>query len=128
SDVGHEVVCVDVDAAKVAALKRGEVPIFEPGLGEMIARNVRQSRISFTTDAAPAIEGADLIFIAVGTPPNEDGAADLQHVLNVAAKIGDTLSHYAVVVDKSTVPVGTAEKVRATIAERIQARGVDVSF
>jgi len=128
SDVGHEVVCVDVDAGKVAALKRGEVPIFEPGLAEMIARNIRQSRISFTTEAAPAIEDAELIFIAVGTPSNEDGAADLKHVLNVAAMIGDNLSHRTVIVDKSTVPVGTADKVRATIAARLKERGVDVAF
>ncbi len=128
SDVGHEVVCVDIDADRVAALKRGEVPIFEPGLAEMIARNARQGRIAFTTEAAPAIEEADLISIAVGTPSNEDGAADLKHVLNVAARIGDHLSHRAVIVDKSTVPVGTADKVRATIAARLEARGVDVAF
>ena len=128
ADVGHNVVCVDIDPVKVEALKRGEVPIFEPGLSEMITRNIGQSRIAFTTDPKPAIEGAELIFIAVGTPSSEDGSADLRHVLNVAATIGDSLSRYAVIVDKSTVPVGTAEKVRAAVAERLLARGVSVEF
>ena len=128
SDVGHKVVCVDVDSAKVEALRRGEVPIFEPGLSALIVRNAARSRIAFTTDAKQALDEAELIFIAVGTPSGEDGSADLRHVLNVAATIGDNLSGYAAIVDKSTVPVGTAEKVAAVIAERLRARGAEMEF
>jgi UDPglucose 6-dehydrogenase len=116
ADTGNDVRCVDIDAAKVAALARGEIPIYEPGLGELVARNTREKRLSFTTDLAGAVRGAQVVFIAVGTPPDEHGEADLQHVLAAAREIGRAIEGYTVVVDKSTVPVGTADRVRAEIA------------
>lgn len=128
SEMGNDVVCVDVDEAKVARLCQGEVPIYEPGLEAMVQRNHEAGRLHFTTDAAEAVAHGEVIFIAVGTPPDEDGSADLHYVLEVAGTIGDHLSHYAVVVDKSTVPVGTADRVQATIAERLAARGAAVPF
>jgi UDPglucose 6-dehydrogenase len=128
AEVGNHVLCVDIDAAKVEGLTRGVVPIYEPGLEPMVKANVAAKRLDFTTDAARAIAFAETIFIAVGTPPDEDGSADLSHVLAVARSIGDHLSRYAVIVDKSTVPVGTADRVRAVIAERLAARGVSVDF
>ncbi|PRH82113.1 UDP-glucose dehydrogenase family protein [Arenimonas caeni] len=128
AEVGHQVTCVDIDAAKVEGLRRGEVPIFEPGLEEMVLANHGAGRLGFTTEAAAAIEGAEVLFIAVGTPPDEDGSADLQYVLAVARTIGRHLSAPAVVVNKSTVPVGTADKVRAAIAGELAARGADVAF
>jgi len=128
AEVGHEVVCVDVDAGKVEGLERGVVPIYEPGLTPMVKANLAAGRLRFTTDAASAVAHGDLIFIAVGTPPDEDGSADLQYVLAVARTIGEHLSRPAVVVDKSTVPVGTADKVRTTIATTLAERGVDIAF
>ena len=128
AEVGHEVVCVDVDAAKIDGLNRGVVPIYEPGLMPMVQANHAAGRLRFTTDAAAAIAHGELVFIAVGTPPDEDGSADLQYVLAVARTIGSHLSRPAVVVDKSTVPVGTADKVRATIAATLAARGADIAF
>jgi UDPglucose 6-dehydrogenase len=128
AEVGNHVLCVDIDAAKVDGLNHGVVPIYEPGLEPMVKANVGARRLDFTTDAARAIAFAELIFIAVGTPPGEDGSADLSHVLAVARSIGDHLDRYAVIVDKSTVPVGTADRVRAVIAERLAARGVVVDF
>ncbi|AWV07180.1 UDP-glucose dehydrogenase family protein [Marilutibacter maris] len=128
ADVGHNVVCVDIDQAKVEGLNRGVIPIFEPGLEPMVKANHAAGRLRFTTDAAAAIESGDIIFIAVGTPPDEDGSADLRYVLEVARTIGRHLSRPAVVVDKSTVPVGTADKVRAAIAAELQARGADIAF
>jgi UDPglucose 6-dehydrogenase len=126
AEVGNEVVCVDIDAAKVARLDQGEIPIFEPGLGDLVAANRARKRLRFTTDAQAAIAHAQLIFIAVGTPPDEDGSADLSHVLDVARSIGKYLDRYAVVVNKSTVPVGTADRVRETIAAELGAR--DIAF
>lgn len=128
AEVGNDVVCIDVDAGKVARLERGEVPIFEPGLEPLVRENQARGRLRFTTDAAAAIAHGRVIFIAVGTPPDEDGSADLSHVLDVARSIGATLSAPAVVVNKSTVPVGTADRVRATIAAALVERGVDVAF
>ena len=128
AEVGHQVTCVDIDSAKVEGLRRGVVPIFEPGLEDMVLANHGAGRLGFTTDAAAAIEGAEVLFIAVGTPPDEDGSADLQYVLAVARTIGRHLSKPAVVVNKSTVPVGTADKVRAAIAAELAARGADVAF
>ena len=128
AEVGNHVLCVDIDAAKVDGLTHGVVPIYEPGLEPMVKANVAAKRLDFTTDAARAIAFAETIFIAVGTPPDEDGSADLSHVLAVARSIGDHLTRYAVIVDKSTVPVGTADRVRAVIAERLAARGVSVDF
>jgi UDPglucose 6-dehydrogenase len=108
AESGNSVVCIDIDQAKVDGLKRGVVPIYEPGLEELLERNVRDGRLSFTTSYAEGIPRAEVIFIAVGTPPGEDGSADLKYVLSAAREIGRHLSGYAVVVDKSTVPVGTA--------------------
>lgn len=128
AEVGHEVVCVDINAAKVEGLNRGVVPIYEPGLEAMVAANRAAGRLHFTTDPAAAIAQGEVIFVAVGTPPDEDGSADLQYVLAVAATIGRHLDHAAVVVNKSTVPVGTADKVRATIAIGLEARGVELVY
>ena len=128
AEMGNHVVCVDVDASKVERLKKGDVPIYEPGLEPMVIRNHAEGRLDFTTDAAPAIAHGDVVFIAVGTPPDEDGSADLQYVLAVANTIGDHIDRYTIVVNKSTVPVGTADRVRAAVAERLKQRGVDVPF
>jgi len=128
AEVGHHVVCVDIDAAKIEGLRRGVIPIYEPGLEPMVKSNHAEGRLDFTTDAASAIAHGDVIFIAVGTPPDEDGSADLQYVLTVAKTIGSHLQRPAVVVDKSTVPVGTADKVRAAIADAMAARGADVAY
>jgi UDPglucose 6-dehydrogenase len=128
AEVGHDIVCVDIDAAKVEGLNRGVIPIYEPGLEPMVKANHAAGRLKFTTDAAQAIAHGEILFIAVGTPPDEDGSADLKYVLKVAQTIGAHLGTPAVVVDKSTVPVGTADKVRATIASALQARGADIAF
>ncbi|WP_202843503.1 UDP-glucose dehydrogenase family protein [Luteimonas saliphila] len=128
AEVGHEVVCVDIDQAKIDGLDRGVIPIYEPGLEPMVKANHAAGRLKFTTDAASAVASAEIVFIAVGTPPDEDGSADLQYVLAVARTIGRHLRAPAIVVDKSTVPVGTAEKVRAAIAAELAARGVDIRF
>jgi UDPglucose 6-dehydrogenase len=128
AEVGHDVVCVDVDAAKVAGLDNGVIPIYEPGLTPMVKANHAAGRLRFTTDAAAGIAHGDVLFIAVGTPPDEDGSADLQYVLAVARTIGRHVERPTVVVDKSTVPVGTADKVRATIAAELAARGAEVAF
>ena len=128
AEMGNHVLCMDVDAAKIARLKRGEIPIFEPGLEPLVQRNHATGRLAFTTDAVEAVAHGDAIFIAVGTPPDEDGSADLQYVLAVARSIGERLDRYAVVVDKSTVPVGTADRVRAEIAAAMEKRGAEVAF
>ena len=128
AEVGHDVVCVDIDAAKVEGLKQGVIPIYEPGLEPMIKHNHASGRLDFTTDAAQAIAHGEVVFIAVGTPPDEDGSADLQYVLTVARTIGRHLTRPTVIVDKSTVPVGTADKVRAAIADELQARGLELAF
>jgi UDPglucose 6-dehydrogenase len=128
AEMGNHVVCVDVDAAKVDRLKAGGIPIYEPGLTPMVVRNHADGRLDFTTDAAPAVGHGEVVVIAVGTPPDEDGSADLQYVLAVANTIGDNLDRYTVVVNKSTVPVGTADRVREAIVARLQARGVEIPF
>ncbi|HEY0310148.1 MAG TPA: UDP-glucose/GDP-mannose dehydrogenase family protein [Luteimonas sp.] len=128
AEVGHDVVCVDVDDTKIDGLNRGRVPIYEPGLEPMVRANHAEGRLRFTTDAAAAIAHASIVFIAVGTPPDEDGSADLQYVLAVARTIGEHMAEPLVVVDKSTVPVGTADKVRTTIATTLADRGVKVDF
>src|SRR5499427_7082533 len=128
AEVGNDVVCVDVDADKIARLEVGEIPIFEPGLEEIVAANRATGRLQFTTDPVAAIAHAPVLFIAVGTPPDEDGSADLSHVLTVARTIGENLDRYTVVVNKSTVPVGTADRVRATIANELAGRGATVQF
>ena len=128
ADVGHNVICVDIDANKVAALNDGKVPIHEPGLDEIIARNHAAGRIAFTTDAASAVRHGEVQFIAVGTPPDEDGSADLKYVIAVAETIGQHLNHYAVVVTKSTVPVGTSDKVQAALASAMLGRADAPAF
>jgi UDPglucose 6-dehydrogenase len=128
AEVGHDVVCIDVDAAKIEGLNKGVIPIYEPGLEPMVKANHAEGRLRFTTDAAMGIAHGEVVFIAVGTPPDEDGSADLQYVLAVAKTIGRNLQRPTVVVDKSTVPVGTADKVRAAIAAELAARGAEVSF
>ncbi|BBO57145.1 MAG: UDP-glucose 6-dehydrogenase [Cobetia sp.] len=128
ADVGHDVICMDVDAAKIDGLKQGEIPIFEPGLESMVLRNVEAGRLNFTTDARQAVEHGVLQFIAVGTPPDEDGSADLKYVLAVAGTIGEHMNDYKVIIDKSTVPVGTADRVTARVAEVLAERGESVDF
>ncbi len=115
ADTGNEVTCVDIDEKKVNSLKKGNIPIYEPGLSDMVRRNVKGERLLFSTDIKSAVEESQIIFIAVGTPPDEDGSADLKHVLAVARSIGTHMNGFKVVVNKSTVPVGTAEKVEAEI-------------
>ena len=122
ADMGHHVFCLDVDAGKIAMLQRGEVPIYEPGLGDVIERNVEAGRLTFSTEIAPSVAHGQVQFIAVGTPPDEDGSADLKYVLAAARNIGRHMTGFTVVVDKSTVPVGTAQKVRAAIAEELDKR------
>ncbi|CAK0780487.1 UDP-glucose 6-dehydrogenase [Gammaproteobacteria bacterium] len=128
ADVGNEVLCVDVDEHRVARLNAGEVPIHEPGLEPLIQANRAAGRLAFTTDALAGVRHGLFQFIAVGTPSDEDGSADLQHVLAVAKTIGQSLEMYRIVVNKSTVPVGTADQVRATIAKDLAARGIAVEF
>jgi len=128
SEMGNEVVCLDVDATKIRTLNEGGLPIFEPGLQEMVSRNVAAGRLIFTTDVEKAVTHGTLQFIAVGTPPDEDGSADLKYVLAAAKSVGRHMNDYKVVIDKSTVPVGTADKVRSVIAEELAARGLSVPF
>src|SRR5688500_3414501 len=128
AEVGNHVVCVDIDQRKVDGLNAGVIPIYEPGLAPMVRAYHAAGRLEFTTEAPAAVAHGDILFIAVGTPPDEDGSADLQYVLAVARTIGRHLARPAVVVNKSTVPVGTADKVRAAIAAELQARGADVAF
>ncbi len=128
AEMGNNVVCVDVDQAKVEGLRQGKLPIYEPGLEPLVLRNAEQGRLRFTTALAEAMDKTEVFFIAVGTPPGEDGSADLKYVQAVACEIGGLLQNYAVIVDKSTVPVGTAELVRQTVQVELDRRGVDVSF
>ncbi len=128
AETGVNVTCVDVDAAKIERLKQGDIPIYEPGLDELVRKNVAAGRLTFTTDLAQVLNEQEIVFSAVGTPPDEDGSADLKYVLQVARTIGQNISKYIVVVTKSTVPVGTARKVRQTIEEELQKRGVSVPF
>jgi UDPglucose 6-dehydrogenase len=128
AEVGHDIICVDIDAAKVEGLNNGVIPIYEPGLEPMVKANHAAGRLRFTTDAAEAIAHGEVIFIAVGTPPDEDGSADLQYVLAVARTIGQHIQRPTVVVDKSTVPVGTADRVGDAIQAELQKRGIEVPF
>ena len=128
ADTGATVTCVDVDAAKIERLTKGEIPIYEPGLDELVKKNVAAGRLKFTTDLASILDDVEIVFSAVGTPPDEDGSADLKYVLQVARTIGQHLNHYVVVVTKSTVPVGTARKVRQAIEDELGKRGVDIPF
>lgn len=128
ADTGANVTCVDVDAGKIERLKNGDIPIYEPGLDELVKKNVAAGRLKFTTDLTAVLDDVQIVFSAVGTPPDEDGSADLKYVLQVARTIGQNLNHYVVVVTKSTVPVGTVRKVRKAIEEELAKRGVDVPF
>ena len=128
ADLGATVTCVDIDTNKIENLKKGIIPIYEPGLDSLVARNVKANRLNFTTNLASVLDEVDVVFSAVGTPPDEDGSADLKYVLEVARTIGQNLNHYVVVVTKSTVPVGTAIKVKAAIQEELDKRGVNVEF
>jgi len=128
AEAGNHVLCVDVDERKVEMLKRGESPIYEPGLDELLKKNIAAGRLSFTTNAEEGVQHGLFQFIAVGTPPDEDGSADLSYVLTVAESIGKYLTEYRIVVDKSTVPVGTADKVKAKIWQTLQTRGMAVEF
>lgn len=128
AEMGHEVLCLDLDARKIEILKDGGIPIHEPGLLEMVSRNVTAERLRFTTDVAESVAFGSVQFIAVGTPPDEDGSADLQYVLASARSIGQHMTEYKVIVDKSTVPVGTADKVRAAIQEELDKRKQNLEF
>ena len=128
ADVGHDVICVDVDAAKVAALQAGHIPIHEPGLEPLVQANQAAGRLRFTTDAAQGVAHGELIFLAVGTPPDEDGSADLQHVLAVARTIATHMTEPKTIVNKSTVPVGTADKVADTVRKVLETRRVALAF
>ncbi len=128
AESGNYVIAVDVDEAKIEALKQGIIPIYEPGLKEMILRNLAEGRLSFTTDSKSAVQASLVSFIAVGTPPGEDGSADLKYVLEVAREIGRHMTGFKIIVDKSTVPVGTADKVRTAIAKELANRQVNIEF
>ena len=128
AEVGHHVVCVDIDSRRVQRLNAGEVPIHEPGLAPLLQNNRAAGRLAFTLDAAAAIDGAEFVFIAVGTPPDEDGSADLRHVLAVARTIGRHLRRPLIIVNKSTVPVGTAERVAAEVSSALAGRGAEIDF
>ena len=128
SEMGINVTCVDVDSRKIESLKQGIVPIYEPGLEEMVARNAKAGRLRFTTDLRECLDDVEVVFSAVGTPPDEDGSADLHYVLEVARTVGQNIKKHVVFVTKSTVPVGTARKVKAAIQEEIEKRGVEVDF
>ncbi|PLW96996.1 MAG: UDP-glucose 6-dehydrogenase [Marinilabiliales bacterium] len=128
AEVGINVTCVDTDITKIENLKNGIIPIYEPGLEDMVQRNVEKGRLHFTTELSETLDNADVIFSAVGTPPDEDGSADLKYVLEVAKTIGKHMNDYVLVVTKSTVPVGTAEKVRNAIQQELEARGLNLDF
>lgn len=128
AEMGNDVICVDIDESKIEKLKEGIIPIYEPGLETMVRENFERGTLHFTTDIKEALEKTDVIFIAVGTPQGEDGSADLQYVLKVAEQIGQGMTHEMIVVDKSTVPVGTADKVKATIQKELDKRGVSIPF
>lgn len=128
ADAGNHVMCVDVDADKVARLRAGDVPIYEPGLDSIVRRNLKNGRIQFTTDVRAGVEFGELQFIAVGTPPDEDGSADMQYVLTVARSIGAHMSGYRLILNKSTVPVGTGDRVQAAVAAELESRGITHEF
>lgn len=128
SEVGIDVTCIDIDEQKIEGLKNGVIPIYEPGLEEMVYRNVEKGRLHFSTNLASTLDGVDVIFSAVGTPPDEDGSADLKYVLDVAREVGKNMTDYILIVTKSTVPVGTAAKVKQTIDEELDKRGVTIPF
>jgi UDPglucose 6-dehydrogenase len=128
ADVGHNVCCVDVDAAKIEGLKQGNIPIYEPGLTDLVRNNYEKKRLHFTTDAKTGVEHASIQIIAVGTPPDEDGSADLQYVLSVAGKVAELMTENKIIIDKSTVPVGTADKVKTHMNSVLDERGIGLTF
>ena len=128
SEMGNKVICVDIDTTKIENLKKAILPIFEPGLEPMVKKNIERGTLQFTTDLNKALTNAEIVFIAVGTPMGDDGSADLQYVLKVAENIGSFMQKRLVIVDKSTVPVGTADKVKATIQKELDKRGIDLAF
>src|SRR6056297_3268361 len=128
SEVGVNVACVDNNKDKIDKLNRGIIPIWEPGLETMVKRNVEKNRLTFTTNLKEGIEGSEALFIAVGTPPDEDGSADLQYVLDVAREAGRNMQDYLLIITKSTVPIGTAEKVRKAVKQELDKRNADIPF
>lgn len=128
SEVGIDVTCVDIDENKIENLKKGIIPIYEPGLEDMVLRNVEKGRLHFSTSLANTLEGTEVVFSAVGTPPDEDGSADLKYVLDVAREVGRHMTDYLLIVTKSTVPVGTAAKVKKAIQDELDKRGVQIPF
>lgn len=128
AEMGVNVTCVDVNEEKIKSLLDGQIPIYEPGLDEMVLRNHREGRLNFTTDLKTCLDNVDIVFSAVGTPPDEDGSADLTYVLEVARTVGRNINKYVLLVTKSTVPVGTAQKVKKAIHEELEKRGVDIEF
>ena len=128
AEMGVNVTCVDVNEEKITRLLQGQIPIYEPGLEEMVLRNHREGRLNFTTDITTCLDNVDVVFSAVGTPPDEDGSADLTYVLEVARTVGRNMKKYLILVTKSTVPVGTAKKVKAAIREELDKRGIEIEF
>ena len=128
AEMGVNVTCVDVNEEKITRLLQGQIPIYEPGLEEMVLRNHREGRLNFTTDITTCLDNVDVVFSAVGTPPDQDGSADLTYVLEVARTVGRNMKKYLILVTKSTVPVGTAKKVKAAIQEELDKRGVEMEF
>lgn len=128
AEMGNKVTCIDIDKAKIEKLNGGIIPIYEPGLEPMVKRNIENKTLFFSTDLSSNLQGCDVAFIAVGTPMGEDGSADLQYVLQVAKEIGQNMEHSIIVVDKSTVPVGTADKVKETIQKELDKRNKDIEF
>ena len=128
AEMGNDVLCLDLDPEKIRILKEGGIPIHEPGLGQVVARNVAGGRLHFTTDVQEAVQFGTIQFIAVGTPPDEDGSADLKYVLSAARAIGRHMTDYKVIVDKSTVPVGTADKVKTAVQAELDARGAAIPY
>ena len=128
AETGHEVVCVDIDPKKIATLQKGESPIYEPGLDTLLTNNIQKGRLRFTTSLPSVLDDVDVVFSAVGTPPDEDGSADLHYVLDVARTVGQNMHHYVLLVTKSTVPVGTAKLVKAAIQEELDKRGEKIDF
>lgn len=128
AEVGVNVTCVDIDNDKIERLTRGEIPIYEPGLDELVKRNVKAGRLSFTTELSDVIDDIEVVFCAVGTPPDEDGSADLSHVIEVARTFGRLINRYSLLVTKSTVPVGTSAVIKRVIDEELMHRGVDIDF
>lgn len=128
SEMGVDVTCVDIDRKKIDKLRQGIIPIYEPGLEELVSKNVNAGRLHFTTDLREILDEVEVVFSAVGTPPDEDGSADLKYVLEVARSVGQNMKKYLVIVTKSTVPVGTALKVKNAIQEELDRRGVNIEF